>query len=131
MISPLNAPNSNPWLAHPVRIHAITAEIADVATYHLEFVDPEQQAVYSCRPGQFNMLYLPGVGEAPISVSGQGLVGDTWAHTVRVVGNTTRALERLGVGGGTGSVVADAAVAGRRPDAVAEPLAGGAAVAPG
>jgi NAD(P)H-flavin reductase len=102
MILPLSASNSNPWLAHPVRIRAITPEIADVATYHLEFVEPAQQAAYSCRPGQFNMLYLPGVGEAPISVSGQGLVGDTWAHTVRVAGNTTRALERLGVGGQLG-----------------------------
>ena len=102
MTSPSLAQNANPWLAHLVRIRAITPEITDVATYHLEFVDSQQQAAYSCQPGQFNMLYLPGVGEAPISVSGRGLVGDSWAHTVRVAGNTTRALERLGVGGQLG-----------------------------
>ena len=102
MIASPPAPAANPWLAHAVRIRAITPEVPEVATYHLEFVAPEQRAGYSCEPGQFNMLYLPGVGEVPISVSGRGLAGDTWDHTVRVAGNTTRVLDRLGVGGQLG-----------------------------
>jgi NAD(P)H-flavin reductase len=89
---------ASPWLAHRVRLCAISPEIAGVVTYHLEFVDPAQQAGYACRPGQFNMLYVPLVGEIAISVSGRELEANSWAHTVRVAGNTTRALSRLSVG---------------------------------
>lgn len=89
---------SNPWQAQPVRIRAITPELAGVLTYHLEFVDPEHASGYSCLPGQFNMLYLPGVGEVPISVSGRDLVVGAWAHTIRTAGNTTAALARLPLG---------------------------------
>lgn len=97
-----NKSSVNPWLAHAVRIKAITPEIPSVATYHLEFVAPEVGEGYSCRPGQFNMLYLPGVGEAAISVSGRNAGGDAWLHTIRTAGNVTGELERVGVGGQIG-----------------------------
>jgi NAD(P)H-flavin reductase len=42
------------------------------------------------------MLYVPGVGEAAISVSSNPTQTDTLAHTVRLVGSVTRALENLG-----------------------------------
>jgi NAD(P)H-flavin reductase len=45
------------------------------------------------------MLYLPGVGEAAISVSGRDSSADTWLHTVRTAGNVTQTLAGLGVGG--------------------------------
>jgi len=45
-------------------------------------------------PGQFNMLYVPGVGEVPISSSGDPR-RDELVHTVRAVGPVTRALTRL------------------------------------
>lgn len=54
-------------------------------------------------PGQFNMLWAPGVGEVPISLAGQ--VGDHLVHTVRAVGAVTSALcalqrgDQLGVRG--------------------------------
>lgn len=102
MIAAPPSPAANPWQAHAVRIRAITPEVPEVATYHLEFVSPDVRAAYTCEPGQFNMLYLPGVGEVPISVSGHGLAGDTWDHTIRIAGNTTRALDQLGVGGQLG-----------------------------
>lgn len=88
----------NPWVAASVRIAGVTAEIPGVATYHLQFVDPRREAVYQIEPGQFNMLYLPGVGEVAISVSGLGAIGGSIDHTIRAAGNTTRALEGLGVG---------------------------------
>lgn len=93
-----SAPLANPWQALPVRVLAIEAEISGVATYALGFVARQQQDQYDCLPGQFNMLYLPGVGEVAISVSGRR-DPDTWLHTIRAAGNTTRALERLGTGG--------------------------------
>jgi len=110
---------ANPWLAQPARIAAITQEVAGVATYHLRFVDPEVNAAYRFRAGQFNMIYLPGVGEVAIGVSTGGVrtggvagptprtdaaaaEGPTWDHTVRVAGQVTTALSRLAVGGTLG-----------------------------
>ncbi len=92
------SPKGNPWVSHTVRIQEITPEVADVATYHLGFADPAVSAEYRFLPGQFNMLYLPGVGEVPISLSADPRSTTTWAHTVRAVGNVTQQLARLGVG---------------------------------
>lgn len=85
----------NPWLSQTVRIDAITAEIPDVATYDLTFVDPDIATRYRFLPGQFNMLYLPGVGEVAISISADPRTRDRWAHTIRVAGNVTQALSKL------------------------------------
>lgn len=92
----------NPWLAQSVRIEAITPEIAGVATYHLRFANRDSHDQYYFRPGQFNMLYLPGVGEIAISVSAGADRCGTWDHTIRVAGNVTRTLARLGRGGSLG-----------------------------
>lgn len=52
-------------------------------------------AGYRFLPGQFNMLYVFGVGEAAISMSGDAAEASTVAHTVRAVGSVTNALARL------------------------------------
>jgi len=55
------------------------------------------------------MLYLPGVGEAAISLSGDPGDPQAWIHTVRVAGNVTRTLadsrpgDTLGLRGPFGS----------------------------
>lgn len=49
-------------------------------------------------PGQFNMVYVFGVGEVPISISGAGPEPGTWMHTTRAVGTVTQAMERLNPG---------------------------------
>jgi NAD(P)H-flavin reductase len=46
-------------------------------------------------PGQFNMLYVFGIGEVPISISGDPAKANILVHTVRTVGLTTRALGNL------------------------------------
>lgn len=48
--------------------------------------------------GQFNMLYLFGLGEIPISISGDPAVPAHLVHTTRAVGNVTHAMARLKVG---------------------------------
>jgi NAD(P)H-flavin reductase len=48
-------------------------------------------------PGQFNMLYAHGAGEAPISLSGDPRQG-ALRHTIRAVGGVTRALCETAVG---------------------------------
>jgi len=63
-------------------------ETHDTVTLGLRPVD---QPIPAYQPGQFTMLYAPGIGEVPISISGtgpdRGLV-----QTVRAVGAVTRAL---------------------------------------
>ncbi len=99
MTAPLSPTVGNPWLCHTVRIAAITPEISGVATYDFEFTDPDAANRYQFRPGQFNMLYLPGVGEAAISLSAHPAARRRWSHTIRVAGNVTQALAQLGTGG--------------------------------
>jgi len=101
LIAPAH-PAPNPWVAHSVVIDDITPETAGVSTYHLRFTDPAEAEAYQFRPGQFNMLYLPGVGESAISLSADPESRRTWAHTVRVAGNVTGTLSKLGVGGSLG-----------------------------
>lgn len=100
--NPAFAPGVNPWLVHSVRIAEIVEEIPGVATYHLAFTDPATATAYRFQPGQFNMLYLPGVGESAISLSADPESRETWAHTVRVAGQVTSTLARLGRGGTLG-----------------------------
>ena len=79
------------------RVAAARRETHDVVTLELD-----SPAGFSFRPGQFNMLYLPGVGEVPISISGDpGAGGPVW-HTIRAVGPVTRALCALGPGDAVG-----------------------------
>lgn len=74
---------------------SVEQELADVSTLSLRFVNPGVQSSYRFRPGQFNMLYLPGYGEAAISISSDPDDHAQIGHTVRFVGNVTRALSRL------------------------------------
>ena len=77
-------------------------ETADVTTLVLTPIAdaPNIDAVDVC-PGQFNMLWVFGVGEIPISVSRTG-AGGTLVHTVRAVGTVSDALAHLGEGGVVG-----------------------------
>ncbi len=92
------SPKFDPWLAHTVRIASVTDEVEGVATYHLEFADAAVGESFSFRPGQFNMLYMPGAGEAAISISSDPSAQGTLDHTVRIAGNVTGELARAGVG---------------------------------
>lgn len=79
-----------PWLARLARTHA---ETADTFTVHLTASDGVRE--FPFLPGQFNMLGVLGVGEVPISVSGDPADRRTLVHTTREVGAVTRAFKRL------------------------------------
>jgi NAD(P)H-flavin reductase len=70
-------------------------ESADTATLSLT---PVEGAPPPARPGQFNMLSVFGLGEVPISLSGDLSHDDVRLHTVRGVGAVSRALETARVG---------------------------------
>ena len=72
-----------------------TQESPSVFSLGLRLCDPAQQAAYRFEPGQFNMLYLYGVGEIPISIVSDPDIGDELGHTVRVVGRVTRGFAAL------------------------------------
>jgi NAD(P)H-flavin reductase len=87
-------------------------ETKDTITLELRVPDgvrPTHGAAMRFGPGQFNMLYAYGVGEAPISISGDPEHEETLVHTIRAVGSVTNALcalkrgEMLGVRGPYGS----------------------------
>ncbi|MCA9055488.1 MAG: FAD/NAD(P)-binding protein [Planctomycetaceae bacterium] len=92
------ASSHDPWLSQSVRIERLVTETPGVVTYDLVFENPETLAAYTYRPGQFNMLYLPGIGEAAISISGDPGEPSRIPHTVREAGNVTHALAKLDVG---------------------------------
>ncbi len=91
-------PASSPWLPQPAVIRDVKPETPGVVTYALEFADREAGRAYRFQPGQFNMLSLPGIGEAAISVSSDAEEPGTLGHTVRAAGNVTRALARKRAG---------------------------------
>jgi len=79
-------------------IKEIVPETADTATFWLELSDSDLRSEFAFAPGQFNMLYLPGYGEAAISISSDSQQPECIGHTIRFVGNVTNAISRLHVG---------------------------------
>jgi NAD(P)H-flavin reductase len=67
-------------------------------TFSLTLRPAEGGGTLRFEPGQFNMLYVFGTGEVPISISGDPAQPEILVHTIRAVGATTRALQRLAKG---------------------------------
>jgi NAD(P)H-flavin reductase len=61
-------------------------------TFTFELTPENGLTKFHFLPGQFNMLYVFGVGEVPISVSGDPAKAERLIHTVRAVGPVTRVL---------------------------------------
>jgi NAD(P)H-flavin reductase len=89
---------SKPMLPYWAKITEIQPEAPGVATYWLKFDDAAVRKGYTFRPGQFNMIYLPGYGEAAISISSDYHDNEKIGHTVRSIGNVTNKLARMKVG---------------------------------
>lgn len=85
----------NSMLTQPYRIIRVRKETYD--TFSLELEPPNGISELSFAPGQFNMLYVFGVGEVPISISGDPTTPKTLVHTTRAVGTVTKAMRKLKV----------------------------------
>jgi len=76
----------------PFTIARRSQELKDTFTVELM---PTSADGFVFKPGQFNMLYAFGVGEVPISISGDPNNSQKLVHTVRTVGAVTDALSKL------------------------------------
>jgi NAD(P)H-flavin reductase len=89
----------DPLVPTRARVLRRRRELADTWTLEIE---PEDPGVLRFGPGQFNMLYAPGIGEVAISVSGDPAAPDALIHTIRDVGKVSHALTRLRPGASLG-----------------------------
>ncbi|MEJ2398926.1 MAG: FAD/NAD(P)-binding protein [Gammaproteobacteria bacterium] len=90
--------NANAYLPYEAEIIERRQESPSVFTLRLSFTDPAVHAAYRFAPGQFNMLYLPMVGEVPISIVSDPQDEHMLDHTIRAVGRVTKGLARLQAG---------------------------------
>lgn len=100
MYPPRAEPPASPWTPVPFAVRERKSETADTITIVLTPKDPA--VALSFLPGQFNMVYVFGVGEVPISICGDTKVTDRYVHTIRVAGKISGALCNVGPGGVVG-----------------------------
>lgn len=91
--APTTIVHTEPMLPETFRIERFVKESYD--TFTLELEPDRGNRVFPFEPGQFNMLYVYGVGEIPISISGDPLHPETLIHTTRAVGTVTKAMGAL------------------------------------
>lgn len=94
---PSVSPPSAALLPRPCRVLAVERETADTWTLSVE-----APPGFAFRPGQFNMLYAFGIGEVPISLSGDPGEPERLIHSIRAVGPVTEALCALRPGASLG-----------------------------
>ena len=82
----------DPFVPQIYRVERVRRELGDTVTLDLAPVGGPRPAF---EPGQFNMLYAFGVGEAAISISGDRADGAALVHTVRDVGAVSGAIAQL------------------------------------
>lgn len=92
----VSAPVQDRMIPRPFVIDRVIRDVSDTFTLVLSLEGGKEPV--SFRPGQFNMLYVFGIGEVPISISGDPNAGGPLVHTIRAVGPVTRAMARLNPG---------------------------------
>ena len=91
---------TDPMVPRPFRVERVVRDISD--TFTLQLRPEEGRRAFPFAAGQFNMLYLFGVGEVPISISGDPGEPDRLIHTIRSVGTVTAGMAALKKGGVVG-----------------------------
>jgi NAD(P)H-flavin reductase len=92
MLEPRNT-SVDPMLPAPYRVQRVRQDTYD--TFTLELQSANGADGFRFNAGQFNMLYVFGVGEVPISISGDPATPATLVHTTRAVGTVTKAMRKL------------------------------------
>jgi NAD(P)H-flavin reductase len=107
MTAPVFPDLRDPMLPVPVRVASVKQETYDTCTLITEPASADCLPAFA--PGQFSMLYRYGVGEVPISISGDPGVADRLVYTIRAVGAVSTSLvnrrpgELIGMRGPFGS----------------------------
>lgn len=90
--TPASSAVPHPLAPAPYVVRSQTAETGDTTT--LVLAPADGHPVAPARPGQFNMVYVFGVGEAAISLSGDPSDPSAVVHTVRNAGRITAAISQ-------------------------------------
>lgn len=89
----MSAQAAQPMVPQPWQIQRVRQETGDTFTMELEPLAGSDRLPFAA--GQFNMLYVFGVGEVPISISGDPEKSGPLIHTTRAVGVVTNAMRKL------------------------------------
>lgn len=89
---------STPMQPYWAEIAKIVREAPGVSTYWLKFLDPSLVDGFRFKAGQFNMIFVPGLGEVAISISSDMEDTRLVGHTIRTIGNVTTAISHMSVG---------------------------------
>ena len=90
------AATNDVMLPQPYSVRQVIKETSDTFTLTLESSNGAGGRRF--HPGQFSMLWVFGVGELPISISGDAAERDQLTYTVRSVGHATQTLVSREVG---------------------------------
>lgn len=88
----------NAMVPIPCAVKRVIRETFDTFTLELD-VSAFPGGRFPFHPGQFNMLYMFGVGEAAVAISGDPLDPTRLIHTIRSTGTVTSEMRRLTRGG--------------------------------
>ncbi len=90
----------NPYLPYPVRIDDITVESEDrnLKTFKFVFLNPDDEAKFAYRAGQFAELSIAGVGEIPIGIASSPVEKGFIKFTINKAGVVTSHLHNMQVG---------------------------------
>lgn len=89
----MNRQDQDAMVPYPYRVERLSLDTNDTFTLDLVAADGDRE--FAFLPGQFNMLYVFGTGEVPISISGDPAKPWRIKHTTRMVGTVTRAMRNL------------------------------------
>ncbi len=93
-------PDTSPMTTRQFVIRHVHRETEDTFTMELE--PQSRMDSFAFKPGQFNMVYVYGVGEIPISISGDPANTSCLVHTTRAVGAVTKVMAKLRKGDSVG-----------------------------
>lgn len=94
------AVQTDPMVPQPYTLRDVKKETSDTFTLALAPGNGANGTAF--QPGQFSMLWVFGVGELPISISGNPASPEQLVYTVRSVGQATHALVSQTPGAGVG-----------------------------
>jgi sulfhydrogenase subunit gamma (sulfur reductase) len=91
----VTAQEMNPYLPESMRLIRRYPLSKDIHFFQVRAVDMERALSLEYRPGQFMMISLPGVGEAPFSISSTPSRPGLLEFGIRRVGNITNEIFKL------------------------------------